>query len=113
MFRNLPLILRLIPDKVLRKKSAQNMGVTSMVKEYALSATKMLTRDEFIMAYAGAVKAICEDSGYGEEYHIPKPILITHGDADSVDGGTTKQKSIVWAENEPNSEYKVIPKKIF
>lgn len=108
LFQSLPMVLRLIPDKPLRKQYADKMGVTRSVKEYALNATGLLSRDEFISAYAGAVKAICDEAGYGTSYHISRPFLLTHGDEDAVDGGMAKGSS-AWAKREPNCRYEVIP----
>ncbi|MGN8647355.1 alpha/beta fold hydrolase [Gracilibacillus sp. HCP3S3_G5_1] len=108
-YRNMSRIFRIIPERTLRKKFAEGMGVTDAVQNYALHTNKQLTRDEFIEIMDGGVRAIYEEPHFGKGYLIQKPFLLTHGEKDSAERGAFVKKSPGWAKREVNCQYKVIP----
>lgn len=95
-----------MPERILRKKFAEGMGVTQTVQDYAMNATKRLSRDEFIHVFRAATRPLYEKLDNGEEYRISKPFLLTHGDRESAEPATNAP---LWAKREPNCQYKVIP----
>lgn len=109
LYRLLPTILRLLPDRLLRPGFARQMGTTRATREYALEATRQLPRDVFIAAFLAAVRALLDDPGYGEGYRIGVPFLLTHGDRDTTGNGAAAKGAPGWAARSVQCRHEAIP----
>ena len=98
-----PLIFRLWPKKSLRKVTARNTAVEPEVQRYALEATSLLSKREFLTVWRAVVDSIREVPGH----RIEQPLLLTHGEHDRA--GNVARTAPQWAAEEPDCRYEIIP----
>lgn len=98
-----PLMLKVIPEGRLRKKTAEKISVKPEVQEYAYRASRQLTKADILKVWNAVTNLMHHEPGY----RIEHPLLITHGDSDEA--GNIKKISPEWAKRDPKSRYAVIP----
>src|SRR6266511_2307511 len=92
-----------------RKRTLAELSISQEVKDYAAQAMKGITKEDFIAITIAGIAALWLDSGFGPNYVISKPFLLTHGAQDRANGGVFPRSSAAWTANEPNCRYEVIP----
>ena len=55
------------------------------------------------------VDCLAADLGYGTNYTIPRPFLLTHGEHDKANRGVYPRRAPAWAAKEPNCTDQVVP----
>lgn len=101
--RSSPLWFKLWPDGDLRRRIATATALRPEVRDYALEATRQLTKQEFVEVWKAVARAIRP----GPDYRIEHPLLLTHGDQDTT--GNIARTAPRWAAREPRCRYEVIP----
>lgn len=96
-------LFRVWPDRHLRKVIADYTAENEAVRRYAYSATRHLSKQEFLTVWKGVASALHAEP----DYRIPEPLLLTHGELDKT--GTVARDAPAWAKREPNCRYEVIP----
>lgn len=108
-YKILPYILPLSSVKSFQKQTVAHLSEREAVKQYAMETTSLLSKEEFIKIILAGVECLGYDAGFGQQYTIQKPFLLTHGEKDNANGGIFTKSAPQWANKEPHCFYKVIP----
>ncbi|MEO1300321.1 MAG: alpha/beta hydrolase, partial [Cyanobacteria bacterium J06636_16] len=87
------------------KTVAKNTAQTLLAQDYALQAIRQVERDDFLAVWKAVTLAI--DARGRPELSIDVPLLLVHGDDDRT--GSIKRDMPIWAAQEKNVTYQVIP----
>jgi 3-oxoadipate enol-lactonase len=68
-----------------------------------------ISKDDFIAITIAGIAALWLDSGFGPDYFIPCPFLLTHGAQDNANGNVYAKQAKAWAAHEPHCRYEIIP----
>lgn len=91
------------PYASLCKAMAQASAVTPETRAYLLDAFGRIGKTDFLRIWHGVAGCLHAEPGY----HIPCPLLLTHGAADKT--GNIRKIAPAWARREPACTYAVIP----
>ena len=98
-----PSFFYLYPWGPMKRWIARYSAYQKDVQQYAWEAFSSISRDQFITIWKGISCCLHEELGY----IIKKPCLITHGEFDIT--GTIKKWAPIWASQELDCRYKIIP----
>jgi pimeloyl-ACP methyl ester carboxylesterase len=90
-----------VPFSEFKQFMADTVGIRPEVKAYAEAACAPL---ETWIAMRKAIPGFFHEE---ENYRLPMPFLLTHGDQDALE--EIKEQASLWAQREPNRRYMVIP----
>lgn len=107
--RLLPPLLPVFPIGNFRKRTVAELSLKPEVTERAYEATGHLSKAEFIKIIKAGVDCLGIDAGFGDDYTVPVPFLLTHGAADRANGGIFTRSAPAWAARQPSCTYAVIP----
>jgi 3-oxoadipate enol-lactonase len=109
LYRMFPKILSHMSLETFRKRTLTDLSISQTVREYAADAMEGISKEDFIAITMAGIAALWLDSGFGPDYVIPRPFLLTHGDQDQANGSVYPRLAPAWARREPNCVYKIIP----
>jgi pimeloyl-ACP methyl ester carboxylesterase len=98
-------LFNLWPYDHFKRTVARNAARTPAVQAYMLDAINQLSREDFLAVWRAVSVAV--DTRGRPGHHIAVPLLLTHGDGDSV--GTIRRDAPKWAAYEPHARHEVIP----
>jgi pimeloyl-ACP methyl ester carboxylesterase len=98
-------IFRVIPYERFAHAAADATALQPAVQEYALEAVRAIPRHEFRRIWNAVTQAIDSEGQPGARIDVP--LLLLHGEHDTR--GTIKRDMPLWATDEPNAEYHLIP----
>ena len=101
---SLPMI-KMWPYNHFAKTVAKSITYSADVQTYALDAIHQIERQDFLTIWEAVTFAI--DANGMPDFHIDCPLLLTHGDKDTT--GTIRKETPLWAQQEANCTYEVIP----
>lgn len=99
-------IINLLPYRWFTKSVAKTIAITDEVRAYALDAMQMIPRDQFKVIWRSVTYAI--DTHGIPNLHLDHPLLLLHGDLDNT--GTIARDMPIWATQEANADFHIIPK---
>lgn len=105
----MPFLLRLMSLESFRKQTVEHVSIREDVTQYAYEATGNLNKEEYIKVILAGLECLTVDAGYGDNYTIPVPFLLTHGEKDSANNGIFPKSAPDWAAKEVHCTYKAIP----
>ncbi len=109
LYRAMPGMLRRMSLATFRKRTLAELALSDEVKSYATQAMEGISKEDFIAIIMAGVACLWLDSGFGPDYVIPTPFLLTHGAYDRANGGVFPRQAPAWAARETNCRYEVIP----
>jgi pimeloyl-ACP methyl ester carboxylesterase len=109
MYLIMPRILGRMHLESFREKTLADLSIYETVKEYAREAMDHIPKDDFIKIIMSGVQALWTDSGIPEDYMIPVPFLLMHGDSDNANGKVYQKESPEWEKRQPKCRYEIIP----
>ncbi|MBA4375772.1 MAG: alpha/beta hydrolase [Anaerolinea sp.] len=98
-----PALLNLYPYETLKKASISYVSSKKEIQDYTYEAYSNLAKKDFIAIWKGVTLCLHAEP----DYFITKPMLLMHGDDDTM--GDIKKIAPLWAAREPNCQYEVIP----
>lgn len=84
---------------------ARRTAESESVRAYALDAIGRIDRDDFLTIWKAVTVAV-DEKGLPDQ-SLDVPLLLVHGDRDRA--GTIRRDMPVWAKQEPEATYRVIP----
>lgn len=108
LYRVMPMFLRRMSLETFRKRTLADLSLSDAVKSYAAEAMEAISKEDFIDITMAGVSCLWLESGFGSDYRIPTPFLLTHGELDRANGGVFPRLAKAWADREPNCRYEVI-----
>jgi 3-oxoadipate enol-lactonase len=109
LYRIMPKLLNRMKLETFRKRTLTDLSLLDEVKTYATKAMEGISKEDFLTIIMTGVACLWVDSEFDNDYVIPVPFLLTHGDSDRANGGVFLKESPIWAEQETNCDYKIIP----
>lgn len=109
LYRVFPGILSRMSLDSFRQRTLAHLSESESVRAYAVQAMAGIGKTDFIAITMAGIAALWLDSGYGKDYLIPKPFLLTHGSLDRANGNVFSRLARTWAAKEPHCRYEVIP----
>jgi 3-oxoadipate enol-lactonase len=109
LYRVFPGMLSRMSLDEFRKRTLENLSLTQPVKDYGAKAMEGISKDDFIAIVIAGIAALWLDSGFGADYVITRPFLLTHGAEDRANGNVYPKQAKAWATREPNCRYEIIP----
>ncbi|WP_313344597.1 alpha/beta hydrolase [Sedimentibacter sp.] len=109
MYRIMPGMLSRMPLETFQKRTLTDLALLDSVKTYGAQAMKHISKEDFTAITMAGIAALWLDSGFGPDYVIPVPFLLTHGDSDRANGRVFPRQSPLWAARESNCRYEIIP----
>ncbi len=109
LYRITPRMLKRMDLNSFRYRTLEDLSIKEDVKSYAAKAMEYISKEDFIKITLAGVEALWLESGIPEDYRIPVPFLLLHGDSDDANGKVFHKQSPKWASQEPNCHYEIIP----
>lgn len=101
--------LNRMPVEGYRRRTLARLTQSAEVRTWAAQTMAVLSRDEFRDVVLGGVQPLLFNRGYGPDYQVPTPFLLTHGANDKAKGALVQRRAADWAYRQPNCWYEVIP----
>lgn len=108
MYHIMPKMLSRMRVETFRLRTVTDLSIKESVNEYALNAMDHIPKNDFIRIIMAGVQALWTDSGIPENYIVPVPFLLVHGDSDDANGKIYQEQSPEWAKRQPKCRYEII-----
>ena len=96
-------MMALFPYETLKKSALSMVSADKAIQDYTYQAYSLNTKKNFLTIWNGITNSLHSEPGY----RITQPLLLMHGDGDAM--GDIKKIAPLWARQEPNCQYVVIP----
>ncbi|MCU0541433.1 MAG: alpha/beta hydrolase [Oscillatoriaceae cyanobacterium Prado104] len=96
-------LLKLYPWGLLKRQMVEASAIDVRARSYLAGVFDRISKQDFIAVMAELTQILHCEPGY----RIAQPLLLTHGDRDMT--GNIQKIAAVWANREPNCQYRVIP----
>ena len=100
-----PMAFSLCPYAIVKPLAALATTVTPQVRAYVVEVMSRLSKKDFLTLWSAAMNCRHDEPGY----RIAQPLLITHGEHDTLGFGLIWQQSKAWAARDSHARYSVIP----